>query len=144
MRGAGDYAMHKTRFSLIVGFTALLAPAFATAQLQGNLALQSGSSNVNAGGDALGTPVTQQGAGSLTTSYTGTIGVNTLDLSGLQISFSSSTSFVAGNSGSWQPLSGGGAGSAPANYGGLIDLGGLGGVRFSIRNLTASITTLTP
>src|SRR5262249_34760171 len=35
-------------------------------------------------------------------------------------------------------------GNAPANYGGVIDLGALGGVRFSIRNLTGTISTLDP
>jgi hypothetical protein len=128
----------------LVGLFALLAPSMASAQLQGSLTLQSGTSNITAGGDALGTPVTQQGAGSLTTSFSGAIGVNTLDLAGLQISFSNATNFVAGNSGSWQPAPGGGAGSALANYGGVIDLGIAGGVRFSIRNLMGTISTVAP
>lgn len=121
-------------------------PAVSVAQSwQGNLTVQSSSSSLTLGGIASGIPVTRQGTGSLTTSYSGAIGITPADLATLQLTFNPSAGpLVANVSGNWQPQVNGVSGSAPANYGGLIDDGFLGGVRFAVRDLTAAITTSTP
>lgn len=62
-------------------------------------------------------PLEQQGPGSLTTHYTGTILANVTDST---ITFVGGSSVIGLNSGSWQPLPGGALGSAPANYGGKV------------------------
>ena len=58
-----------------------------------------------------------QGAGSLTTTYTGTIPV---ELAPPGIRFPGGGAVQANTNGSWQPTVGGGAGSAPADYGLMI------------------------
>ena len=72
-------------------------------------------SGVSASGSALGFPVREQGAGSLTAHLGGTLYVQ---LGQNSIQFVSGSQVFALDSGSWQPLSDGSAGSAPANYGG--------------------------
>jgi hypothetical protein len=63
----------------------------------------------------LGTiPFTAQGAGSLTTSYTGSVLAN---LTPPAIQFPSGSLIQANTNGSWKPLVGGGSGKAPADYG---------------------------
>jgi hypothetical protein len=59
----------------------------------------------------------QQGAGSLTASYTGSILVA---LAPPTISFPGGSAIQANNSGTWQPAAGGASGTAPANYGILV------------------------
>src|SRR5688572_9134172 len=59
-------------------------------------------------------PINEQGPGSLTTSYTGTIHA---DRTSSAIQFISGGSIDANVSGSWQPLADASAGSAPADYG---------------------------
>jgi hypothetical protein len=93
-------------------------------------------------GNYSGKPLVQQGPGSLTTSYSGSMLVD-LDngYSPTTISILGSSA-VAANSGSWRPQAAGGTGNAPANYGGKMDLGWLfGGWAYAaIRNLNFNIT----
>src|SRR5262245_25627440 len=80
------------------------------------------SSSLTLSGTVGSSTIQQQGSGSLTTHYYGTV-VSTWDLDGGTISFASDGSFaVAVNSGSWQPRPGGASGSAPANYGGRVTI----------------------
>jgi hypothetical protein len=76
-------------------------------------------------GDVNGSPIMQQGPGSLTTNYTGQVhldvGQDAMgNLTTIQFLNDSVTSVNADNSGNWQPLPGGGTGTAPANYGGMF------------------------
>jgi len=116
--------------------------------------VQSGSSSLtisgalSSGGTLLANLVTQ-GAGSLTTKYTGTInslqGVAPISTDGwsgnpTSIQFLSAT-LTALNSGNWDPLPGGALGTAGANYGGKVDLGFLGGANLSVRSLSAGLAS---
>jgi hypothetical protein len=122
----------------------LLGTDAAAQPLQGNLSLLPASSSLTAGGSVSGVAVTQQGAGSLTTTYSGFTGIASLDLTANQMTINSSvTNVVAAISGNWAPQSGGAAGTAPANYGGLLDGGLAGNIQFAIRNLTASVGNTT-
>jgi len=62
-------------------------------------------------------PFSAQGAGSLTTSYTGSV---LADLTPPSIDFPGGSMLQANTNGTWQPAVGGGTGSAPADYGGQI------------------------
>lgn len=68
-------------------------------------------------GSFSGFAIQQQGPGSLSTHYVGSIQA---EISGSTILFPGGSSIAGLNSGSWQPAPGGGAGSAPANYGGQV------------------------
>jgi hypothetical protein len=85
------------------------------------LTVDSNASTAAVSGTVAGANITQQGAGSLTTHYSGYLGTYYDDgvYSGTpSIQFLGyASSLVAANSGNWQPLPGGGSGSAPANYG---------------------------
>src|SRR5262245_37020967 len=65
--------------------------------------------------------IEQQGAGSLTTTYQGTVAANYDPADGANGSLqfvTAGTNVTANNSGNWQPRSGGASGSEAANYGG--------------------------
>jgi hypothetical protein len=76
-------------------------------------------SSLTLSGSILGGTVTQQGPGSLTTSYSGTI---LATQSAGMIQFPGQSLITAQTNGIWQPLAGGGAGSAPADYGGTATI----------------------
>jgi hypothetical protein len=120
---------------------------------QGSLAIDQPSSTLVASGTVAGAPIVQQGPGSLTTTYSGSVGVSALDLNAGTLTLdSTTTSLIAANSGSWSPLAGGAVGTAPANYGGratisiivsstTVDLA----VRSAVVDFSSSPTvTLTP
>jgi hypothetical protein len=65
-------------------------------------------------GNLTGNTATQQGSGSLTTSFSGSI---VADKTGSTILFPGGSTITAANSGSWQPRDDGTTGSQPANYG---------------------------
>jgi hypothetical protein len=96
------------------------------------------------GGTLSGT-VTQQGTGSLTTSYTGTI-AGVLDQTGNTLQFSSSTALSANTSGSWQPDVNGVSGMSSADYGGQMNLmapfvGSVGTLEMAVRDLAISLSS---
>ena len=72
-------------------------------------------STVGLAGKLLGFDLQEQGAGSLSTKYDGTIAA---DLTGSTITFLGTGKVVARESGTWKPNAGGVDGSAPANYAG--------------------------
>jgi len=82
-------------------------------------------------------PITQQGPGGLTTTYSGTIKT---DREPAAIEFVDGSVVTANNSGSWQPLPDASDGSSPANYGARAGfLGGFVVVNFAGRNLVAGL-----
>jgi hypothetical protein len=85
------------------------------------MTLDSSQSSASVSGTVAGGNIQQQGAGSLTAHYSGSLTVNYDDGSASgtpSVQFvGSSSSVAAQDSGSWQPAVGGGSGSAPANYG---------------------------
>ena len=113
-----------------IGFT--IDPASSTLSLSGTLVTPLVSQSV-----------APQGAGSLTTSFSGSI--NTLvDFAASSILFrEAGTSVDAAVSGDWSPLQGGGAGAASADYGGqfnaLVDT-----VFVAIRNMIGTLSTAAP
>jgi hypothetical protein len=105
--------------------------------------IDSPSSALTLSGDVGGSAIQQQGAGSLTTHYSGTIAAVWDNTAGTINFLSAGSDAVAANSGSWQPLAGGGSGSAPANYGARVTAG-LVTVQAALRELHASLSTSTP
>src|SRR2546422_11454426 len=99
-------------FALTAGLTPVVADVFTIDTNQSSLTLS---------GSFQGTSFVQQGPGSLTTKYEGTIQVAQ---SANSIQFTGESVITAQNSGSWQPLTNGAAGSAPANYGATASAGG--------------------
>jgi len=88
-----------------------IEPASSKVSLSGTLTTSLGSSH----------NVVEQGVGSLTTSFSGTIGT-LVDFAAASIVFrEAGTSLDAAVSGSWSPLPGGLAGTTPADYGGKFD-----------------------
>ena len=93
-------------------------------------------------GNVAGSPIMQQGPGSLSTEYVGEIfadyqaGANTLNFDVGSYSF-------ALDSGNWAPLRDGAAGTAAANYGGQVTVLGLPVVA-AVRDLIVLISTPAP
>jgi hypothetical protein len=105
-----------------------------------NFVVDPSVSRLTLSGDLGGTPIQQQGAGSLVTSYTGTINASYDQANGLITFNAAGTNVVANNSGTWQPAVGGGSGSAPANYGGQITIAFVT-ARAAVRNFAANVTS---
>ncbi|NOY41230.1 MAG: PEP-CTERM sorting domain-containing protein [Planctomycetes bacterium] len=108
------------------------------------------TSSLSLSGDILGFSLDPQGAGSLTTTYGGTVTIDVDDPTApTAIDFVGSM-LVADNSGNWLPAVGGGPSpgnpgtAAPANYGGFIGSGFFlaGDVYAALRDLEFDITTL--
>jgi hypothetical protein len=89
-------------------------------------------SSITLSGNAAGFNLKQQGVGSLTTSYSGTINA---DASGGAITLTGGSNVVAADSGAWQP------GNAPANYGASFDAGLLGHGVAAARDLAFDATS---
>ena len=77
-------------------------------------ALDESQSLISLSGSLIGYPISEQGSGSLTTHYTGTINV---DATPTNIQFTGNSLLDARTNGVWEPLPGGGQGTAPADYG---------------------------
>jgi hypothetical protein len=90
-------------------------------------------------------PIEQQGAGSLTSTYSGTVNTN-FDPNPItgpaQLQFvQSGTAADATVTGNWSPAVGGAAGSAPADYGGSVAISIFANVDVAMRNLLAALST---
>jgi len=96
----------------------------------------SGSLSITALGETY--PFTQQGAGSLTTSYTGSI---MADLTPPYIEFPGGSVILANTNGTWKPAIGGGSGSAPADYGAEVIQSEIITAYFADRNLRYDVTS---
>jgi hypothetical protein len=80
-----------------------------------------------------------QGAGSLTTNYSGTVRT---DRGSNTVQFLSGSSIDASVSGNWQPLSTGAAGSAAADYGGRVSfVFGLVTINFAARDFVGDLSS---
>lgn len=77
--------------------------------------VDSAQSSITLSGTALGFSFQEQGTGSLTAHYGGTI---LATVTGTNISFTGSSQILALTNGTWQPDANGASGSAPADYGG--------------------------
>jgi hypothetical protein len=100
---------------LFFGFACLLGTT-ARAELR-IFTLDTNLSSLALGGTFLTIPLQQQGPGSLTGRYSGTI---VADVTGSSITFVGGSAIAGIDNGSWQPAANGVAGSAPANYGGQV------------------------
>ncbi len=99
--------------------------------------IDSTQSSLTLSGSILGSTFTQQGAGSMTTIYDGTIqAAQTPDT----IQFTGQSMITAQTSGSWKPLAGGGSGSAPANYGAAAS-SAVGTVNAAFRSILLDVTS---
>jgi hypothetical protein len=79
------------------------------------------SSTLAVTGSLVGTPFQPQGPGSLTSTYSGAIGIAALNLPAATLTFdSTATAIAAAVSGNWMPRANGADGSEPANYGGQV------------------------
>ena len=90
-----------------------------------------------------GFTIEQQGPGSLTTHYTGTIET---DLSDTTIAFVSGSQIAGVTNGNWEPETNGVAGTAPANYGGEVVnffVNGKAAVRDVLLDVTSGDLTVT-
>jgi hypothetical protein len=99
-------------------------------------------SQISLSGKVAGYTLATQGAGSLTTTYSGNINA---DVAGSTIQFTGSSSIVAKTNGVWQPAVGGGGGSALADYGGKVNvsiLTGYGAARNVVLDLNSPLLTL--
>jgi hypothetical protein len=98
-------------FSLVIGmvFSLGLAPAAPVV-----FTINNTLSSLTLSGSIIGSAFTTQGAGSLTTTYSGDVNA---DLSGSTIQFTGSSTIIAKTNGVWQPAVGGATGSALADYG---------------------------
>ncbi|MEO8425752.1 MAG: hypothetical protein ABI651_01440 [Verrucomicrobiota bacterium] len=76
--------------------------------------LDPAQSSITLSGNVLNNAFKEQGPGSLTASFSGTIAA---DVTGSTIQFIGGSAIDALTSGNWQPQTGGAAGSAPADYG---------------------------
>jgi hypothetical protein len=106
-------------------------------------ALDATNSSVSISGTLAGVAFQQQGTGSLTTKYSGTIKA---DVTSSNITFVGGSAIVGLNSGTWQPGLGGVAGSAPANYGVKVNvllITAMAAVRNTLLDVTSSALTVT-
>jgi hypothetical protein len=75
---------------------------------------------VTISGSVVGGTITNQGPGSLTTKFGGTIQVS---ITGNSLQFTGQSHVVGETNGSWQPKSDGSSGTEPADYGGYANVG---------------------
>ena len=94
-------------------------------------------SSITASGNAAGNTFQEQGPGSLTARYEGTIKA---DLGSSTIQFLRGSAIDALVSGNWQPRSGGAAGTEPADYGAQAS-SFLGTVRGAFRNILLDVSS---
>jgi hypothetical protein len=73
-------------------------------------------SSITISGTVAGGTIKEQGAGSLTTKFAGTIRA---EVNNAAIQFSGGSQISAQNNGNWAPAANGATGTAPANYGGI-------------------------
>ena len=86
------------------------------------------------------TPLSAEGPGSLTTSYTGAILAN---VTGSSIQFPGQSQIIALTNGVWQPGIGGTASSAPADYAGLLGPQFAGASEAALRHIELDLTSAT-
>jgi hypothetical protein len=99
--------------------------------------IDSTQSRITVTGNVLGNALTEQGPGSLSSTFSGTINA---DISGSGIQFTGGSSLTANTNGVWAPGPGGGAGTAPADYAGqAVTL--IGTLKGALRNVLLDVTS---
>jgi hypothetical protein len=101
------------------------------------LAIDSAKSSITLSGNILGTAIQEQGPGSLTTHFAGSIRFETTPAS---ITFPGGSVVDAITNGVWAPNGGGGSGSAPADFAGEAR-SFLATVKGAFRNLVLDVTS---
>jgi len=99
---------------LAIVFLATVRPPFRALTAPVVFNLDPARSSITLSGSVLNNAFKEQGPGSLTTSFSGTIAA---DVTGSTIQFIGGSAIDAQTNGNWQPQTNGGAGSAPADYG---------------------------
>jgi len=94
-------------------------------------------SKITISGNVAGIPLQEQGAGSLTTTFSGSI---IADVTGWSIKFTGGSQIDARTNGVWEPLPGGGPGSAPADFRALATTP-FGAANGAFRNLLLDVTS---
>ena len=102
--------------------------------------IDSSQSQVAASGTVIGGVLTPQGAGALSTSYSG---IFNADVTGSTIQFTGGSTIIAQNSGSWQPDEDSLPGTAPANYGAKANVTYIIPITFygALRNIVLDLTS---
>ncbi len=100
--------------------------------------IDSSRSSITLSGTALGYPLVEQSAGSLTSQFSGSVNATVTDTS---VAFGGLSLISVKNNGNWQPKSGGEPGSDPANFGGQASAGFLGSVLAAMRNSLLDVTS---
>jgi hypothetical protein len=95
-------------------------------------------SSITISGNAMGFALSEQGPGSLTTQFEGTLKA---DITEASIVLGGGSVVALQNNGSWKPLAGGLDGSAPANCGGKADGGILGKATAAVRSAQFDVTS---
>jgi hypothetical protein len=133
--------MNRIMFSYFAGGVLFLNAAFFAGRMQAGqvvFAIDPAQSQLTLSGKIAGYTVTTQGAGSLTTTYSGNINAN---VSGSTIQFTGSSTITAKTNGVWQPAVGGGSGSAAADYGAQVSVPPFGAGYGALRNLVFDVTS---
>jgi hypothetical protein len=100
--------------------------------------LDSTQSVIRASGNAAGFPLTEQGPGSLTFRFAGSLFA---DLTSTHIEFNGDSVLDAITNGSWQPLPGGADGSAPADFAGQVSVPFFGTGRAAFRSVVLGLSS---
>jgi hypothetical protein len=79
-------------------------------------------SSISLSGTVVGTAIKEQGPGSLTTSFSGSV---TAELTDSTITFINAGLIIANNNGEWEPKANGATGKEPASYGAAAQISGL-------------------
>ena len=133
--------MKRMMLSCSVGGVLILNAAFFVARTQADpvvFAVDPARSQLTLSGKIVGNTLTGQGAGSLTTTYSGNINAN---VSASTIQFTGSSTITAKTNGIWQPAVGGSVGSAAADYGAQATVSPFGTVYGALRNLVFDVTS---
>lgn len=110
-----------TARGIVIALAAMLLFSFSSAPACATVFnLDTNQSVISISGSVLGATFSQQGSGSLTTHYSGTIEAT---VSGSSIQFDGGSAIAAFTNGTWQPMADGSAGSAPADYGATANQG---------------------
>lgn len=114
---------------LLLGARLIAAPVqFTVDPAQSHIALS---------GNAVGSTLSEQGPGSLSTTFSGTL---VADVTGNTIQFTGGSALAAQTNGVWKPGAGGSSGSAPADYGAQATTF-IGSIKGALRNLLLDATS---
>ena len=123
---------------LLLGVQVLASGIFLASASPAVFTIDNSQTVIAVSGVIAGFPFSQQGSGSLTTSYSGNINA---DLSSSTVQFTGGSAISAQNNGTWQPGLGGASGSAPANYGAYAVAYGVIPVYGALRNIVLDMTS---